>query len=546
MQRCRRAEGGARLLPHMRRIALLLASRLIAIGTGTSAFDVVGDGFALAHAAATSPTQDGGRSVPDRTDEIALWHAVHLQQFLQQAVKRLSGRTLDLSEVDEALDQAAKALIEAQATCHLLHEGSVRAPAGRREDTAAPTPQQVRLWQDLAVNDELCHAAAARDRAAQRARSAAVPPARWRIRRFLPNGYFEAHPDGEDADPDGPGYHSWVPLPEAVDDLLRHWSVPAGRPLEVVWECAPHRPTWLWPVGGWLPGHRGNASERLPGAGVDVGEAWERDSTAHRARFATLIRGVRRSWPTDTSIGVYLAEAAARLNADHPQPPELGPLLGSQRGDRGLISFGHSITTAWIDPAAVVYAGPNAWGDFASHRPGTCAAMVEALLTGSPEQALQTWSLTSEPIVVTRIPGPAGPLYARGVNGSHRLHTARMLDLPAIWVEVQQRALAPWITPQDAAADTDHDADTVVACWRGLLARGLATGRLDHSAAFPQLSRLHLDYAVAPWLLTAPKHATAWAQAYERTYPDALAQAGIPASAWASPHSWVNWLATAP
>ncbi|WP_424534360.1 hypothetical protein ACOZ38_29210 [Sphaerisporangium viridialbum] len=216
------------------------------------------------------------------------------------------------------------------------------------------------------------------------------------------------------------------------------------------------------------------------------------------------------------------------------------------RGDRGLISFGHSVTTAWIDPAAVVRAGPSGWGDFRSHRPGTCPAMVDALLTGSLEQALEVWSLTSEPIDVTRLPGPAGPLYARGVNGTHRLHTARMPALPAIWVEVQQRTLPPWITPHETGANTEHDTGTLLACWRGLLARGLVVGHLEEPRIVPQLSKLHLDYAAAPWLLAIPERAAAWAQAYQRTYPGALAQIGIPTSAWANPRTWVNWLSAAP
>ncbi|WP_424534361.1 hypothetical protein ACOZ38_29215 [Sphaerisporangium viridialbum] len=152
-------------------------------------------------------------------------------------------------------------------------------------------------------------------------RPAGLTPARWRIRRFLANGYFEAHLDGQDADPGGPGYHNWVPAPEAVEDPLRQWSVPAGRPLEVAWDCTPRNPTWLWPVGGFIPEHRGNAHGLHHTASIDTTEAWEREETAHQARFAAIATHVRRYWPGGTSVGTYLAEAAVRLNAEHPSHP---------------------------------------------------------------------------------------------------------------------------------------------------------------------------------------------------------------------------------
>lgn len=288
----------------------------------------------------------------------------------------LSGRTLGLSDVKKALKEAEEALLEARATCRLLRDGDVVVPAAHGDLNYAPTPEEVRLWQDLVLNEELRRAAKDRDREAMRRESAGLAPARWRISRFLPNGYFQTNPEGMDADPGGPGHHSWVPVPEAVDNLLRQWSVPAGRPVEVVWECEPCQPTWLWPIGGGLPGHRGNAPGVNQRAVVNITEAWERDSTAHRARFAELVRHVRRHWPHGVSVDVYLAEAAAKLNADHPQPPEYGQLLGSQRSDRGLINLGYGVTTAWIDPAAVAYADPNAWGDFSTHRPGTPPARV--------------------------------------------------------------------------------------------------------------------------------------------------------------------------
>ncbi|MGV9324159.1 hypothetical protein [Streptosporangium sandarakinum] len=84
----------------------------------------------------------------------------------------------------------------------------------------------------------------------------------------------------------------------------------------------------------------------------------------------------------------------------------------------------------------------------------------------------------------------------------------------------------------------------ILTCWRGLLDRGLVTGRLDEDPDLPAVSTLHLDDAAAIWLLAAPDQAIAWAATYDRTYPGALAAAGIPPEAYADEHAWITWLAT--
>ncbi|GAA1613255.1 hypothetical protein GCM10009733_006690 [Nonomuraea maheshkhaliensis] len=119
-----------------------------------------------------------------------------------------------------------------------------------------------------------------------------------------------------------------------------------------------------------------------------------------------------------------------------------------------------------------------------------------------------------------------------------------MLNLPAIWTEVQQRTLAPWVIPEDTGAETGDDAAAVVACWRGLLARELVVGRLHEQDGFPLTAKLCLDYAAAPWLLAVPDSAAAWARAYERTYPGSLTRIGIPAAAYASADAWMAWAAS--
>ncbi|WP_433412975.1 hypothetical protein ACQP1V_27455 [Microtetraspora malaysiensis] len=121
-----------------------------------------------------------------------------------------------------------------------------------------------------------------------------------------------------------------------------------------------------------------------------------------------------------------------------------------------------------------------------------------------------------------------------------------MLDLPAIWAEVWQYALPLWVTPRSAGADSRSEAEKIITCWRGLLARRLVTGHIQPHRTNPLLDTLHLQDTAAPWLLAAPPRATAWARAYERTYPGSLAQIGIPTLAYATPENWMSWLATSP
>ncbi|MGI5292993.1 hypothetical protein ACQEVF_58120 [Nonomuraea polychroma] len=538
--RCRRRDGRQRLLPHARWLALLVAERLVAFafGADSAAHRGVGDVFALEHAAAMP--RDGDRELAAMVDQSALARAVLLQQLVHEWVRKLSGRTLRLGDLDEAFEQAVDVLKEAEATCRLLNDETVPRPAGH--ENTVPSPRQVRLWQDRGINDRLREAARARDRCAERVQQQALAPARWRISRYLRNGVFEAHKDAED-DASGPGYRCWAPAPEAVSDVLRHWSVPAGRPLEVVWECDPHEPTWLLPVGGYAPGHRGNDGDNREYAAVDAVEAWEHDRAANRAQFAALMKRMRRYWPGSASVEAHLAEAAETLNAEHPQPPLLPQVLDCQRTRRGFISLGRSVTTAWIESAKVACTGSCPWGGL-DYRVDTYTMMANAMLTGSLDDALDVWNLTGETIVVARVPGPAGPLYELGSNGSHRLQSARMLNLPVIWAEVQQRTLAPWVEPHDVGAETSDDAAVVVACWRGLLARELIVGRLEDDVEYPPASKLCLDYVAAPWLLAIPETATAWARAYEWTYPGALAELGVPAVAYASADAWVAWAAS--
>jgi hypothetical protein len=51
-----------------------------------------------------------------------------------------------------------------------------------------------------------------------------------------------------------------------------------------------------------------------------------------------------------------------------------------------------------------------------------------------------------------------------------------------------------------------------------------------------------LDHALAPWLLGDAALASAYNTAYERVYPGALTELGIPATALTVRKAWEQWL----
>ncbi|WP_440105482.1 hypothetical protein [Streptosporangium sp. H16] len=296
----------------------------------------------------------------------------------------------------------------------------------------------------------------------------------------------------------------------------------------------------------------GNDSPRPNAEDSGIEELWREGFDEHRARFASYMRRVRQAWPEQVTVAAFMQQRTAELNATHPPALHLGGLLTatyehhSTIGPRisDTLGLGVMSTCEWIDPAAVAEVGYRRWNDFASHRPGTVPAMLGALLNPSVDEALRIWALDEEPIRVMRIAGFAGPLYTLGENGAHRLTAARLADLPGIWASVEQAALPLQVRPYQVV--DGPDAAKLLACWRGLLARGLVTGHLEEDPDLPAFSTLHLDDAAAMWLLAGPRTAIGWAAAYEGAYPGALADLGIAPERYADVPAWTTWLSSPP
>jgi hypothetical protein len=246
----------------------------------------------------------------------------------------------------------------------------------------------------------------------------------------------------------------------------------------------------------------------------------------------------------------YLAEQADRLNATDPQlplnyqPDKVGP--PANHDHRGF-----ACTVHWVPASWVVATSCPVWGEFGTHRPGVPLDIARGLAAAADLDAF-THRLFTDEMNLIRIAAWAGPLYRIGVNGIHRVHTARMLGLPWLAVSVDYEAVPPsWdlisilSTSHRPRQSLEQRATERLALINGLIRRGVIDGELIAEAdeRWPTLRCRRLP---APWLLHASEDATTVNAIYESRYPGALAQLGIPTEIGTEPTAWTAWLTTAP
>lgn len=241
----------------------------------------------------------------------------------------------------------------------------------------------------------------------------------------------------------------------------------------------------------------------------------------------------------------YLAEQAALLNETDPQLERdemLSPI------DYGLIDDyrGFVHTVQWIPTSLVVGTGHQIWGDFGGHRDRAPLQIAEGLLSSDLDKF--TDRFFGDPIRLERALGWSGPLYRVSINGNHRIHTARMLNLPWILAKVDFAPSAmAWDMLSLITSDRDHSdhpapieqrvADRA-ALVRGLIDKRIVKGHLEGDGLNAVLACTELP---APWLLRPPEHAADINAVYESRYPGALARLGIPPEAVTSPEAWSAW-----
>ncbi|KOV87575.1 hypothetical protein ADL03_06670 [Nocardia sp. NRRL S-836] len=260
------------------------------------------------------------------------------------------------------------------------------------------------------------------------------------------------------------------------------------------------------------------------------------------ARAAEVLR--------ETDIDAYLKERARLLNDTAPQLQHARILFDApnavNRDHRGYFK-----TTLWVPTRLVVSTDHRTWGDFGGHRPYVPHQIAQGLADATDLDAFTTELFTDE-INLTHTLAWAGPVYTVSANGNHRVHIARMLDLPWLATTVTYQTPPPawrslsmfsvesqWAKTRRSEKWVQQRQDLI----EGLIRRGIVEGEFDDT---PDLFNRTLTCTrlPAPWLIRAPELAVAANTYYEALYPGALAMLGIPAEVGTDAKAWARWLTT--
>ncbi|WP_410675496.1 hypothetical protein [Amycolatopsis sp. cmx-4-68] len=290
-------------------------------------------------------------------------------------------------------------------------------------------------------------------------------------------------------------------------------------------------------------------ADRSP-EGPSVAELLARRGTAYvdHVRAVQEARDALRRRAED--VEGFLAERAAGLNAADPQRLRHQKVLTALPSGDNRDHLGFANTVMWVATRLVVGTRNPVWGDFEGHRDETPLDIAAGLL-GADDMDAFTLKLFTPKIDLMMAPGWAGPLFRVGSNGNHRVHTARMLELPWLAAAVRVEAFPPSWRIIDLLA-MDPDGGTKIRSFEhrmrertelvtGLLRRGVIDGDLTGERG----ETLRCRRLPAAWLLHRAEYATAVNAVYEDRYPGALAQLGIPPEAGTNPSAWQRWLAEA-
>ncbi|MEU5900232.1 hypothetical protein [Streptomyces venezuelae] len=456
-----------------------------------------------------------------------LWHQATNELYLWDQVVATAGqhaaaaveRHLDGAELRDAAQQAAHSITQARVLLREWHGERTEYPLDEEllEHVLRPAPSllaRARRRGDL----QRLEADLAR-RPVHLDRHGGNWAATWHSA-----GTLTAHRD------DGLCVRGWSATPDAIGQAL--------QPFEAT---SRHSPKITLTLHGERPEAPAADSEASGIDQADVLRAFDADRPALDATVAAL-RRLQRAWP-EHEISDRLRAATTQLQTRAPQSPHFG--LYSQQREH---DWAHSESAAWVRADAIVWAVDEVWGDFdrseASRGPSWIPRAARELLTTPPEQlaAFLRYHLAEEPAIsLNVINGPAGPLYNVSMGGAHRTHLFRILGLPWMIAKLYAR-IPPRRFAVACAIDTSKgmtEVERVGRGWHTLLERGLIHGRIDYEGAFAVLD---LDHASAPWLLGDAALASAYNTAYERVYPGALTELGIPATALRDRETWEQWL----
>lgn len=308
---------------------------------------------------------------------------------------------------------------------------------------------------------------------------------------------------------------------EAVLELLAGISDSPGATPEVRWMTPPPRAPERLALD-WRDYHPG-----LPGVAEYV-----RSTPEQLHQVCAALRTRRDEW-NPGELAEQIAARAAALNETHPliQPHRYVP-------ETRALFLGELTRNDWVDPVTIVQATRGRWNDFGEHRPEIVGLIINKILTADDlETAVEEILSDDGHVHLDRFDGPAGPIHEITVNGGHRTHAFRILGAPLIAAQVRTQPVPLRLT----SIDVWVPGFTVSAerLWRGLIHHGLLVADIIPTASGPVLEPHHV---LAPWLLLDPATCVQISAAYDRVYPGALADAGIPASARRSAATWQRWL----
>ncbi|MFF4787814.1 hypothetical protein ACFY3E_41680 [Streptomyces griseorubiginosus] len=450
-------------------------------------------------------------------DELHLWGKV-VADAGRHAAAAVEGH-LDSDELRDAAQQAAHRIGQARVLLYQWHGERAHYPLDEEllAGTLRPAPSllvRARGRGDLQqLEADLARRTAYLDR----------PGGTWAA-TWHSDGTLTAHRD------DGLCVRGWSATPNAAEQALQSFETTSR-----------HRPKITLTLHGERPEAR--AAHTYPPCidQMDVLRAFDGDRAALDATVAVLTQ-LQSAWPED-EISDRVRAATTQLQASAPQSPRFN-LYDRQREQY----WATSESAGWVRTDAIVHAVDKVWGDFdraeESRGPVWIPRATRELLTTRPEQ-LATFlrhHLAEEPeISLDVINGPAGPLYNVSLGGAHRTHLFRILGLP--WVIAKLYARIPPrrfdIASVIGTAKGMTEVERVGRGWHTLLERGLLHGRIRDEGAFAVFD---LDYAPAPWLLGDAALASAYNTAYERVYPGALTDLGIPTAALTGTKAWEQWL----
>jgi YD repeat-containing protein len=456
-----------------------------------------------------------------------LWHQATDELFLWDQVVAAAGRHaaaavdghLDGDELFDAAEQAAHRITQARELLREWH--SERAEYPLDEELLAhvlrPAPSllaRARHRGDLQrLEADLARRPVHLDR----------PGGTWAA-TWHSDGNLTAHRD------DGLCVRGWSATPDAVEQALQSFEATSR-----------HRPQITLTLHGERPEAPAAGSDAPGIDGVDVLRAFDADRAALDATVAAITQ-LQQSWP-EHEISDRVRAATTQLQTSAPQPPHFNLYNRQQEHD-----WAASESAAWVRTDAIVHAVDKVWGDFdrseASRGPSWIPRAARELLTTKPEQlaAFLRHHLAEEPAIsLSVINGPAGPLYNISMGGAHRTHLFRILGLP--WMIAKLYAPTPPrrfdVASAIETAKGKTEVERVGRGWHTLLERDLLHGRIRYEGAFAMLD---LDHAPAPWLLGDAALVSAYNTAYERVYPGALTELGIPATALTGRKAWELWL----